>query len=278
MPPTKALRRGDIGKAFTGMEVIFLGTGTSQGVPIIAHPEDIGPDLANPKNWRTRSSIHVVMGGHHIQVDAGPEFRLQCIHNDIRQVDTFILTHGHADHILGMDDLRRFNDLREGRALPVYSTAHGIERVRTIFPYAIGERPVVRGYAAFLPQVMPEVLELPGGVVRAFLLPHGRIETLGLVFEEAGTGKRFAYFNDCKDVVPEARECARGVEAVALDALRFREHGSHMSIEEALAVAKDLQPAQSYFTHMTFEIDFDAFSPQLPAYVSLAYDGLRLQL
>ncbi|MGF1449246.1 MAG: MBL fold metallo-hydrolase [Opitutales bacterium] len=260
------------------MEVIFLGTGTSQGVPIIAHPDGIGPDLDNPKNWRTRSSIHVEMGGHHIQVDAGPEFRLQCIHNKVRQIDTFILTHGHADHILGMDDLRRFNDLREGQALPVYSTAHGVERVRSIFPYAIGERPVVRGYAAFLPQIMPPVLALPGGTVRAFLLPHGRLETLGLVFEETESGAKFAYFNDCKAVVPAAREAARGAEAIALDALRFREHGSHMCIEEALQVAADLQPSTSYFTHMTYEVDYDVFSQQIPPYVKLAYDGLRLRL
>ncbi len=263
---------------FTCMEVIFLGTGTSQGVPIIAHPDGIGPDLNNPKNWRTRSCIHVVMGGHHIQVDAGPEFRLQCIHNDVRQVDTFILTHGHADHILGMDDLRRFNDLRDGAALPVYSTAHGVERVHSIFPYAIGERPQVRGYAAFRPQEMPSVLELPGGIVRAFWLPHGRIETLGLVFEEAATGARFAYFNDCKAVLPEAREAARGAAAVALDALRFREHGSHMSVEEALKVAEDLQPSTSYFTHMTYEVDYEAYSQQVPPYVKLAYDGMRLEL
>ena len=91
------------------MEIIFMGTGTSQGVPMIAHdPEKL--DLQNPKNWRSRSSIHVVMDGCHIQVDAAQEFRLQCIQNNIQQIDYFVLTHGHADHILGMDDLRRFCD------------------------------------------------------------------------------------------------------------------------------------------------------------------------
>jgi phosphoribosyl 1,2-cyclic phosphate phosphodiesterase len=259
------------------MEVVFLGTGTSQGVPLIAHPND-GLDLDNPKNWRTRSSIHVVMGGHHIQVDAGPDFRLQCLHHQVEWVDTFILTHGHADHILGMDDLRRFNDLRDGAAIPVHSTADGLERVERIYPYAIGERPVVRGYAAFRLEPMPPVLNLPGGCVRAFPLPHGSIQTLGLVFEEAGTGACFAYFNDCKSVSPEARQAARAAHAVGLDALRFRPHPTHMSIDEALEVAADLGARASYFTHLTFEVDHETVTPTLPESVHLAYDGLRLTL
>ena len=123
------------------MEILFLGTGTSQGVPMIAHPKG-GCDLNNPLNWRTRTSIHVEMGGHHIQVDAAPEFRMQCIQNEVTQIDTFILTHSHADHILGMDDLRRFCDLNGGTALPVYSSAEGLQRIREIFPYAILDKPM----------------------------------------------------------------------------------------------------------------------------------------
>ena len=84
------------------MEIIVMGCGTSQGVPLVAH-DNAGLDLKNPRNWRTRTSVHVIIGGHHVQVDAAPEFRLQCIHNQIPRVDSFILTHGHADHILGID-------------------------------------------------------------------------------------------------------------------------------------------------------------------------------
>ena len=127
------------------MEIVFLGTGTSQGVPMIAQPQGEGCDLDNSKNWRTRTSIHVEMGGHHIQVDAAPEFRMQCIQNGLDRIDTFILTHGHADHILGMDDLRRFCDLNGGHALPVYSSEEGLQRIRQIYPYAILEKPLVRG-------------------------------------------------------------------------------------------------------------------------------------
>ena len=136
------------------MEVIFLGTGTSQGVPMIACDCVVcrSPDA---RNQRMRASIHVVMDGLHVQVDAAPEFRLQCLREDIRQLDFFILTHGHADHIVGMDDLRRFCDLRGGEALTVYSTEEGMGRVLSLFPYAVAERPIAKGYAAFKLLAMP---------------------------------------------------------------------------------------------------------------------------
>src|SRR5689334_2341249 len=129
------------------MEIIFLGTGTSQGVPMIAC------DCAvcrwrGPRNQRPRASTHVIMDGLYIQVDAAPELRLQCLRERVGQVDVFILTHGHTDHIAGMDDLRRFCDLLGGQALTVYSSDEGISRVLAIYPYAIMERPVVKGYPA----------------------------------------------------------------------------------------------------------------------------------
>jgi hypothetical protein len=160
------------------MEVIFMGTGTSQGVPMIACDCAVCTS-ADPRNRRTRASIHVVMDGLHIQVDASPEFRLQCLRERIRQIDVFILTHGHNDHITGMDDLRRFCDLRGGTALPVHTTDEGMSRVLAMFPYAIAERPVAKGYAAFKLVIMPPVLEFPQGTIHSTLLPHGGINTLG---------------------------------------------------------------------------------------------------
>jgi phosphoribosyl 1,2-cyclic phosphate phosphodiesterase len=258
------------------MEVIFLGTGTSQGVPMIDQaPGSV--NLANPRNWRTRSSVHVVMGGTRVQVDAAQEFRLQCVREDIRAMDVFILTHGHADHILGMDDLRRFCDQRADGVLPVYSTAEGLERVRRIYPYAIGERPAAKGYPCFKLAEMPAKLELPGGNIYSARLPHGSVEVLGLVFEEAGSGKKFAYFCDCKEVTPEARALARGAEVVALDGLRPKLHPTHMTIDEAVAVAQELNAPRAFLTHMTYQVDYDAVTATLPANVRLAHDGLRVE-
>lgn len=257
------------------MEMIFLGTGTSQGVPMIAQPEK-GCDMSDPRNWRTRTSIHVEMGGHHIQVDAAQEFRMQCINNGVEKIDTFILTHGHADHILGMDDLRRFCDLKDYTALPVFSSREGLERVRQIFPYAILDKPAVKGYPAFHLNEMPKELELPGGLVQSVRLPHGPAEVLGLVFTEAETGKKLSYYTDCKEVGEEARRIAEDSDVIVLDGLRPQSHPSHMTIEEATQTALEIGASMSFLTHMTYMVDHGSTEQSLPENVYLAYDGLRI--
>ncbi len=262
------------------MEVIFLGTGTSQGVPMIACSCAVCTS-ADPRNHRTRASIHVVMDGLHIQVDATPEFRLQCLREKVEQLDVFILTHGHNDHITGMDDLRRFCDLSGGQALTVYTTDEGMGRVLAMFPYAIAERPVTRGYAAFKLVDMPPVLEFPQGTIHSTLLPHGGVNTLGLVFTEKSSGRKFAYYSDCKRIPREAVALARGADAVCLDGLRPDPHPTHMNIEEACAAAAEISVAATYLTHLTHGVDHATWSAKLAAShpgVQLAYDGLRLRL
>jgi phosphoribosyl 1,2-cyclic phosphate phosphodiesterase len=259
------------------MEVIFLGTGTSQGVPMIAcgcavcRSED-------PRNRRTRTSIHVVLDGLHIQVDAAPEFRLQCLRERIEALDFFILTHGHADHIAGMDDLRRFCDLLGGNALTVYSTTEGMGRVLAMYPYAMAERPIAKGYAAFRLLEMPAAIDLPQGTIQSTLLPHGGINTLGLVFTERSSGRRLAYYTDCKRVPREAVELARGVDALVLDGLRPTPHPSHLSIAEAIEVAREIGAPTTWLTHLTHHTDHGPAEAELPERVRFAYDGLRLSL
>src|SRR5581483_11045706 len=206
-------------------------------------------------NRRTRASIHVVMDGWHIQVDGAPEFRLQCVREGIREVDMLILTHGHADHIAGMDDLRRFCDLIGGRALTVYSTEEGMGRVLAMYPYAMAERPIAKGYAAFKLVDMPPRLELAAGTIESTLLPHGGVNSLGLVFTERSTGKKFVYYTDCKRVPREAMQLARGADVVVLDGLRPLPHPSHMSIEEAVAVAQEIGAPRTLLTHLTHLTD-----------------------
>ncbi|HVS52661.1 MAG TPA: MBL fold metallo-hydrolase [Opitutaceae bacterium] len=259
------------------MEVIFLGTGTSQGVPMIACDCAVctSPD---PRNRRTRVSVHVVMDGLHVQVDAAPEFRLQCLRERLRQLDLFILTHGHADHIAGMDDLRRYCDLLGGNALSVYTTDEGAQRVRAMFPYAIGDKPVAKGYAAFRLAAMPPVLDLPQGTIQSTLLPHGALHTLGLVFTERSSGKKFAYYTDCKSVPPEALALAREADAAVLDGLRPTPHPSHMSIDEAVAVARAIGARQTWLTHLTHSSDHATLAAALPSGIAPAHDGLRVVL
>ena len=259
------------------MEVIFLGTGTSQGVPMIACHCAVctSPD---PRNHRTRTSVHVVMDGLHVQVDAAPEFRLQCLRERIEQLDVFILTHGHADHIAGMDDLRRFCDLIGGEALTVHTTEEGMGRVLAMYPYAMAERPIAKGYAAFKLVDMPPVLDLPQGTIHSTLLPHGGINTLGLVFTERSSGKKFVYYTDCKRVPREALALARGADAVVLDGLRPLPHPSHMTIDEAVAVAAEIGAPRTVLIHLTHLNDHAVLAAALPSGVEPAYDGLRLNL
>ena len=232
----------------------------------------------DPRNARTRASIHVVMDGLHIQVDASPEFRLQCLREKINWIDLFILTHCHADHISGMDDLRRYCDLLGGVALPVYSTDEGMGRVLAMFPYTIAERPISKGYAAFKLIAMPGRLELPQGTVESTLLPHGGLNTLGLTFTEKSSGKKFTYYTDCKRVPREAVGQARGSDVVVLDGLRPELHPSHMNVEEALAAAAEIGAPRTYLTHITHLMGHAEWEANLPVSVKFAYDGMRIVL
>lgn len=254
-----------------------MGTGTSQGVPMIACDCAVCTS-ADPRNQRTRASIHVVMDGLHVQVDAAPEFRLQCLRENIRAMDFFILTHGHADHTAGMDDLRRFCDLKGGEALTVYSTEEGMSRVLAMFPYAIAERPIAKGYAAFKLVPMPTLLELPQGTIQSTLLPHGGLNTLGLIFTERSSSRKFVYYTDNKRLTHEAIALAKGADVVVLDGLRPQPHPTHMSIPEAIAVAQEIGAAQTWITHLTHFTDHGPAEGELSAGINLAYDGLRLNV
>lgn len=235
-------------------------------------------DLSDKRNWRTRASIHVVMDGTHLQVDAGPEFRVQCLENDIQQTDHFFLTHSHADHIMGMDDLRRFCVLNGCTAMPVYADATSLERVRSIYPYACREVPEHKYYPTFALHKMPDELELECGWVRHGQLMHGKMAVMGLVFEERSSGKRAAYFTDCKTVSPRARELATGADLLAVDALQPIAHPTHMSVDEATTLAKELNAGQTWFTHMSYLSDHATVEAGLPDGIRLAYDGLRITL
>ena len=159
------------------MEVIIMGTSSSPGSPMIAS-ENEWLDLDDKRNWRTRSAIHVVMDGIHIQVDTGPEFRMQCLWNRIEALDLIIITHEHSDHTSGLDDIRRYCTMR-GEAIPLYSTERGLKRVKDVYYYGVGAKPKRTGYMAVMPQSMPAVLETAGGTIASVLLPHGKTEVLG---------------------------------------------------------------------------------------------------
>jgi len=218
------------------------------------------------------------MDGLHIQVDAAPEFRLQCLRENIRQLDVFILTHGHTDHITGMDDLRRFCDLLGGEGLPVYSTDDGISRVLAMYPYAIMERPVVKGYPAFKLKELPPLLELLTARFNRPCCPTAESTPSASSSPNAAPAKNSSTDTDCKRVPREAVEIARGADLVVLDGLRPLPHPSHLSIPEAVDVAREIAAPRTMLTHLTHLSDHAELAAELPAGIEPAHDGLRVRL
>ncbi len=254
------------------MEVLVLGSGTSAGVPMIGCHCRVCTS-ADPRNKRNRCSVLVSYGGHRVLIDTPPELRLAVIANSVDMVDAVVLTHAHADHIFGLDDVRRYNTL-SGRDMPIWASAKTLSIIRQVFPYAIDQ--AAADPLVYRPQInlneVKGVFELFGRSWTPIYLPHGNVQVLGL---RVGN---FAYCTDCSDIPPGERAKLVGLDVLIIDALRPNPHPTHLSFEQALAIIDDLKPKRAYFTHLTHDVPHDEIEKTLPPQVRVLHDGLRINL
>jgi phosphoribosyl 1,2-cyclic phosphate phosphodiesterase len=252
--------------------VTVLGSGTSHGVPMIGCTCDVCRS-ADPRDRRTRPSIYLdVADGPKLLVDTSTDLRQQAITHGVERVDAILFTHSHADHVMGLDDSRRFSQMQKG-AIPCYADAITVEALRKQFYYVFDPRTEKGGG---LPQIELNTIDGPfavaGVAVQPVPLMHGSRQVLGFRVGD------FAYLTDTNHVPDAAWRLLDGVDTLILDALRHRPHPTHFTVAEALTVVERLQPRQTYFTHICHDLPHVATNESLPAGVELAYDGLTFEI
>jgi phosphoribosyl 1,2-cyclic phosphate phosphodiesterase len=252
------------------VEVVILGSGTSHGVPMIGCrcPVCMSTD---PRDHRTRPSVFIRAGDDRILIDTAPELRLQCLANHIDEVDAVLYTHHHADHVTGLDDLRRFNYIMQ-QPMPIHGTQRTLDALRRMFAYAFDHAPDS-------PHSRPELTLCPigdepftMGQTRIIPIPliHGRMEVLGFRVGD------FAYCTDCGEIPESSLEHLNDLDVLVLDALRRRPHPAHFNLEQAVAMAHRIGARRTFFTHIAHDLMHEEVNRELPERMALAHDGLRL--
>jgi len=253
------------------LRVTFLGTGTSQGVPIIGskHPVCLSED---PKDKRLRVSALLEWDDFAFVIDCGPDFRQQMLANNVEKIDGILLTHEHNDHVIGLDDVRPFY-FRQGE-ISIYCHERVLEQLKQRFAYVFQVKNKYPGAPSLNTNIIDdEAFKIGNKVVKPINVYHPELQVYGFRIDD------FAYITDAK-IIPE-HELAKlkGVKTLVLNALRKEDHHSHLTLQEALDVVEKIQPDQAYFTHISHHMGFHAeVQKELPEHVFLAYDNLKISV
>jgi phosphoribosyl 1,2-cyclic phosphate phosphodiesterase len=251
----------------------FLGTGTSMGVPTL------GCDCAvctstDPHNRRTRPSVRLAYNDHTVLIDTGPDFHAQAVRERISRVDAVLYTHGHADHVMGFDDLRPLSFYAKGN-LPIYADDATAKNIERIFEYTFRKEdryPTSARVEIHRIDPTPGVgIDLFGACFRRIPVTHGREEITGYRFGSA------AYLTDMSDIPEVSLPLLQDLDVLILDALRRDPHPSHSHLDKSVAIVEQLKPRRAYFTHMSHDLDHAVTEAALPPHIRLAYDGLQIQ-
>jgi phosphoribosyl 1,2-cyclic phosphate phosphodiesterase len=227
----------------------------------------------DPRDHRTRTSIALTYKDRTVLVDAAPELRLQAVTNHLDAVHAVVFTHAHADHIFGLDDVRRYNTILHA-PLPVYAARETLSSLQRVFPYAFGQQQQV-DTGVYRPELTPHEITGPfdlfGMTWQPIPIIHGRAKVLGFRIG------RFAYCTDCSEIPPESLSLLEGLDTLIIDALRPRPHPTHLSFSQAQEVIARLGPRRAYFTHLSHDVLHAEAEKTLPPGVGICYDGLVLE-